>query len=45
MIVELAIATRISVREWWHASDAVLATAIVVLDERNKANKAAVRGK
>jgi hypothetical protein len=39
MIVELAIATRISVREWWHASDAVIATAIVVVEERNRAMK------
>jgi len=33
MIIEIAVATHTSPRDWWHEDDVTLATVIDVLDE------------
>lgn len=43
MIVELAIETSTPVEGWWTASDAVLATALDVLERRAASARDAVR--
>ncbi|HKE75220.1 MAG TPA: hypothetical protein VKB57_16480 [Acidimicrobiales bacterium] len=39
MIVELALATRTAPADWWDEDDAVIATAIDILDERAQARR------
>lgn len=44
MIVEIAIATNTAPADWWGESDAVLATALDVLDELSREVKRHGRG-
>jgi len=39
LIVELAVATSVPVREWWTETDAVIATALQVLEDNARKAK------
>lgn len=42
--MELAIATAVPVREWWTETDAVIATALEVLEDRKRQIENATKG-